>query len=223
MKCVVTAGPTFEPLDDVRRLTNFSTGRLGSELVNALATAGHEVILLIGQQATWRGERHAAKVESFSTTASLRDKLAALSGQGIHAVFHAAAVSDFAFGNVWLRQKDGTLQPLSAGKISTRQGNILAELVPTPKIIVSLRKWFPDAVLVGWKYEVDGNRENVYSLARQQMAECQTDACVANGPAYGTGFGIISAKQTTQHCADTAELFAALLSLLKIRLSGLNR
>ena len=32
MNCVVTAGPTYEPLDDVRRLTNFSTGKLGSQL-----------------------------------------------------------------------------------------------------------------------------------------------------------------------------------------------
>ena len=36
MNCLVTAGPTFEPLDDVRRLTNFSTGRLGTELANFL-------------------------------------------------------------------------------------------------------------------------------------------------------------------------------------------
>jgi len=37
MNCIVTAGPTYEPLDDVRRLTNFSTGRLGTELANFLA------------------------------------------------------------------------------------------------------------------------------------------------------------------------------------------
>jgi len=30
MNCIVTAGPAFVPLDDVRRLTNFSTGRLGN-------------------------------------------------------------------------------------------------------------------------------------------------------------------------------------------------
>ena len=36
MRCIVTAGPTYEPLDEVRRLTNFSTGRLGIELANFL-------------------------------------------------------------------------------------------------------------------------------------------------------------------------------------------
>ena len=57
MRCIVTAGPTYEPLDQVRRLTNHSTGRLGSELTNYLTQCGHEVTLLIGEQATWRGER----------------------------------------------------------------------------------------------------------------------------------------------------------------------
>ena len=48
MKCIVTAGPTYEELDDVRRLTNFSTGTLGTELANYLVDHGHEVELLRG-------------------------------------------------------------------------------------------------------------------------------------------------------------------------------
>nr|HPO44145.1 phosphopantothenoylcysteine decarboxylase [Verrucomicrobiota bacterium] len=72
MRCVVTAGPTFEPLDAVRRLTNFSTGRLGSELADFLAARGHDVTLLRGEQATWRGEVRARRVQTFTTTADLR-------------------------------------------------------------------------------------------------------------------------------------------------------
>ena len=49
MQCIVTAGPTFEPLDKVRRLTNFSTGRLGSELANFLAARGHETWAATGK------------------------------------------------------------------------------------------------------------------------------------------------------------------------------
>jgi len=55
MNCIVTAGPTYEPLDDVRRLTNFSTGRLGTELAGFLTAHGHQVTLLIGELATWGG------------------------------------------------------------------------------------------------------------------------------------------------------------------------
>ena len=98
MNCIVTAGPTYEPLDKVRRLTNLSTGRLGSELATFLSGKGHNVTLLIGQQATWHGERKAAAVETFTTTASLREKLGQRAGADVQAVFHAAAVSDFTFG-----------------------------------------------------------------------------------------------------------------------------
>src|ERR1700743_1364862 len=72
MNCLVTAGPTYEPLDDVRRLTNFSPGRLGSDPANRLAEHGHKVTLLLGEQATYRGETSADAVEMFSTTADLR-------------------------------------------------------------------------------------------------------------------------------------------------------
>ena len=213
MRCVVTAGPTYEPLDQVRRLTNFSTGRLGSELVNFLGARGHEVTLLLGQLATWRGERHAARVETFTTTADLGNRLRALVGTQVDAVFHAAAVSDFSFGKVWQRSPAGALSELKSGKLSTRQGNLLAELVPTQKIIAQLRDWFPQACLVGWKYEVDGDKDAVIASAKAQLAEFRTDACVANGPAYGEGFGVVSRVGESVHCPDMAALFRALEEL----------
>jgi phosphopantothenoylcysteine decarboxylase/phosphopantothenate--cysteine ligase len=210
MRCIVTAGPTYEPLDQVRRLTNFSTGRLGSELVNFLAARGHETALLIGQPATWRGERRAREVETFTTTDNLRDRLRALAAQPTDAVFHAAAVSDFTFGKIWLRSPEGKLEPVAAGKVSTRQGTLLAELLPTPKIIGELRQWYPRTRLVGWKYEVDGGCAEVLRLAEKQIAECLTDACVANGPAYGVGFGLVTSGGKHTHLADTKALFEAL-------------
>ena len=100
MNCIVTAGPTYEPLDDVRRLTNFSTGRLGTELANYLTARGHQVTLLIGESATWPGERRATIVKSFSSTRDLRAKLKSFSGKKVDAIFHAAAVSDFSFGQI---------------------------------------------------------------------------------------------------------------------------
>jgi phosphopantothenate---cysteine ligase (CTP) len=214
MRCVITAGPTFEPLDQVRRLTNLSTGRLGSELVNYLVSRGHEATLLIGQQATYRGERHASRVETFTTTQNLSDRLQAFATKGVDAVFHAAAVSDFTFGKLWFRQESGELEEVRAGKISTRQGNLLAELVPTPKIIARLREWFPKALLVGWKYEVDGDRNSMLRAAEKQLAECRTDFCVANGPAYGPGFGLVTATGKHEHLENGAALYLALEVLL---------
>ena len=214
MRCLVTAGPTYERLDDVRRLTNFSTGRLGVELAGQLTARGHEVVLLVGEQATWPGERRARDVQVFTTTQDLLERLSRLGGSDVGAVFHAAAVSDFKFGRVLERTATGELQALKEGKVSTRQGTLLAELVPTPKLIAHLRELFPNARLVGWKFEVDGDREAVLAKAHLQLAENRTDACVANGRAYGEGFGLVTAAGGCQHVAGRAELFVALEALL---------
>jgi len=214
MHCIVTAGPTYERLDNVRRLTNFSTGRLGTELANYLVARGHDVTLLIGEQATHCGERRAQKVKTFTTTANLREQLQALARQDVGAVFHAAAVSDFTFGKIWLRSPEGELTKIKSGKMSTSQGTLLAELVPTPKIIAELRGWFPKAQLVGWKYEVEGDRAAVVRAAEKQLAESSTDVCVANGPAYGRGFGLVMNGKPAAHLADSSALFEALEKLL---------
>ncbi len=214
MRCIVTAGPTYEPLDDVRRLTNFSTGRLGSELASFLTEQGHETTLLIGQLATYRATARAKSVQTFSTTLDLRDRLQTLGGDTPTAVFHAAAVSDFTFGKVWSRSAQGQLTELRSGKLSTREGTLLAELLPTKKIISELRAFFPNALLVGWKYEVDGDRDNVIHLAKKQIGDCRTDSCVANGPAYGPGFGLVQSLGCVHH-GQPVSLFAALEKLIQ--------
>lgn len=213
MNCIVTAGPTFEPLDDVRRLTNFSTGRLGTELANFLAARGHTVTLLLGAMATHAGERKVPTLKYFTSTADLRTKLKSLSGKKVDAIFHAAAVSDFAFGKVFAESKPGNFVALkTTKKISTRRGALLVELLPTPKIIAELRGWFRRATIVGWKYEADGDREATLRAARRQMTDCSTNACVANGPAYGRGFNLVTAKEQ-RHFRSMKELFSALEQL----------
>jgi phosphopantothenoylcysteine decarboxylase/phosphopantothenate--cysteine ligase len=210
MNCIITAGPTFEPLDDVRRLTNFSTGRLGAELAGYLTERGHQVTLLMGEQATYGGERKARRVQSFSTTTDLRDQLKLFANKKVQAIFHAAAVSDFTFGKLFTQDDSGKLTPLARSKkISTRSGSLFAELIPTPKIISGLRAWFPDTALIGWKFEANGQRKNAISSAVKQLADCQTDACVANGPAYGNGFALVT-PVGQKHFANKIRLFQEL-------------
>jgi phosphopantothenoylcysteine decarboxylase/phosphopantothenate--cysteine ligase len=218
MNSIVTAGPTFEPLDDVRRLTNFSTGRLGAELAGFLTARGHTVTLLIGESATWPGERRAQVVETFSTTRDLRTRLKSFARKRVDAIFHAAAVGDFSFGKMFTRDAHGQLTPFApAKKISTRGGGLVVELVPTPKIIAELRGWFPRACLTGWKFEADGGRPDALKAARKQISDCSTDACVANGPAYGSGYNLVTAK-AKRHFADRNKLFAALEKMSQSRM-----
>src|SRR5277367_5030696 len=214
MNCIVTAGPTYEALDDVRRLTNFSTGRLGTELANFLAARGHKIVLLIGETATYRGERLAQRVETFSTTADLCAKLKSFSGKKVDAIFHAAAVSDFAFGKIFAPDESGKMAEIKAGKkISTKLGKLFVELLPTPKILAELRSWFPKAKITGWKFETDGTRADTIAAARKQIEDCSTDLCVVNGPAYGDGFGLIARDSKEAHLPNPPVMFDVLEKL----------
>ena len=217
MHCIVTAGPTYEPIDQVRRLTNHSTGQLGTGLAKRLADDGHEVTLLRGRSATHTEMPEGIDLQKFTTTEDLTKKLERLARAEpvAGAVFHAAAVSDFAVGQIFRRADDGQLKPLNAGKLSTRDGDLLLELKPTPKIIASLREWFAEALLVGWKYEVDGARNSALDQGQTQISENQTNGCVVNGPAYGNGFCWLGSDDEVEHLADKTALFDKLAGLAK--------
>lgn len=180
---------------------------------------GHEVTLLIGEQATYLGPREATRVEVFSTTSDLHERLRELSKKPVAALFHAAAVSDFTFGKIWLRSTVGEVTEVKSGKISTRSGTLLAELLPTKKVIAELRGWFPQTKIVGWKYEVDGDRGSALEAARKQIEECHTDGCVVNGPAYGKDFGLLKSSGECIEIAATTELFRQLEDLTNKPLS----
>ena len=178
----------------MRRLTNFSTGRLGAELADFLTGHGHAVTLLRGVQATCQPAQQQARVEAFTTTADLRARLQAHARNGVDAVFHAAAVSDFTFGKVWHRSAAGELTEVKSGKISTRQGALLAGCCPPPRSSPNCAGGSPEALLAGWKYEVEGCRSGAIALAERQIRECRTEACVVNGKAYSEGFGLVARR-----------------------------
>ena len=175
MNCIVTAGPTYEPLDGVRRLTNFSTGRLGTELANFLAARGHKVTLLIGEHVhvsrrTARGAsgdflhhggRFARKAESGVSQARGRD----FSRGGGRAILRLEKFSR-------PTNPANSLNSRRAIKFPRGQSKLLVELVATPKIIAGLCGWFPQTRLFGWKFEADGARADAISAAKRQIAEC---------------------------------------------------
>jgi phosphopantothenoylcysteine synthetase/decarboxylase len=199
MNIIVTCGPSYEPIDEVRRITNFSTGELGSRLARALARAGHAVTCFKGVAATTKESAEPARVVAFTTNDDLAAQLRALPDRAeVGAVFHAAALADFKIE--WAR--DGQR------KISSRAGAVTLTLVPSSKVIRELRELFPQARLVGWKYELDGTREDALAKAKWQLADNRTDVCVINGIAYGRGFGVVTAGQPPVHLADTTALCA---------------
>lgn len=216
-KAIVTAGPAYEALDEVRRLTNHSTGRLGTELANHLERQNVEVTLLLGDGASWKGEVFARRLIAFTTADSLSKALRLLSQETFDAVYHAAAVSDFRFGKIWLHNSPKSVQAAAKGKLSTASGRFLAELILTPKILPFLRSMFPEAFLVGWKYEVEGTPQTAVEKSRQQLKTCRTNLSITNGPAYGNGFAVVDSDGSLVHAKSRESLYEILSSRLLAR------
>jgi phosphopantothenoylcysteine synthetase/decarboxylase len=214
MKVIVTAGPSYEPIDNVRRLTNFSTGELGVLLANQLAQAGFEVFCLRGVAATYAGALENCCHLPFSTNDDLLAQLTGLSrAHDIAAVFHAAALGDFKVKSV----EDAAGQRLDSPKIDSAGGALTIHLEPAPKVIGELRTLFPRATLVGWKYELKGTRQDALARASRQIKSNRTDACVLNGQAWGSGFALCTPPDLIHEFRDKAELARFLPGWLKDR------
>jgi phosphopantothenoylcysteine synthetase/decarboxylase len=216
MKVIVTTGPSFEPIDEVRRLTNFSTGELGVMLANRLAASGCQVFCLKGVGATYAGALHTPHHLPFTTNQDLQDQLVELSrSHSIQALFHVAALCDFK-----VKQVEGAHgQAQASAKIDSRVSGLTLQLEPAKKIISGLRALFPAAVLVWWKYELAGTREEALAKAWRQLQENRTDACVLNGRAYGPGFAFCTLPEQVHELRQKAEVADYLAKWLLARRS----
>ena len=199
MTILVTMGPTQEPLDAMRILSNRSTGELGTQLALTLTKVGHQVIALRGTGSTAKAsalQEAGVRIIRFTTTEELRKALEQTSQEAVQidVIFHAAAVSDFYFSDA------------PTGKIPTTDGPLTLSLKPTPKLLPLLRSWFPTARIIGWKFEAAGDKDSALAKAAAQIKKCSTDACVLNGPSYGEGFGILSKNGSLHHLSDRTKL-----------------
>ena len=196
MRIVITSGPSYEPIDQVRRLSNFSTGELGTLLSEGFAEAGHVVTCFRGIASTFTPPLWPVEVIPFSTNGDLEKGLKQIPArEEVAIVFHAAALCDFRVRDIVNEEGEA----LQGDKVSSRDGLLKLTLEPTPKLIASLRRMFPASILVGWKYELDGTTADILAKGKQQIDDCLTDACVLNGHAYGSGFGVLSRSGEQTH------------------------
>lgn len=157
---LITAGPTREPLDPVRFLSNRSSGKMGYALAEAAARRGARVILVSGPTALKPpGDVEAVQVE---TAAEMMHTVMARLGEAT-VVIKAAAVADY-------RPKNVASQKMKGKKA------FALDLEPNPDIAAEVSARRQDQVIIGFAAET----ENVLENARKKLAGKKLDAIVAN-------------------------------------------
>jgi phosphopantothenoylcysteine decarboxylase / phosphopantothenate---cysteine ligase len=159
---LITAGPTREPIDPVRYISNRSSGKMGYAIAEAALDAGHDVILISGP-VNLEPPRD-AKFISVSTSDEMFDAVHRHADESDVCVL-CAAVADY---------KPAQVSPV---KIKKRADGISIELVPTRDILQSLgRQQDRKFLLVGFAAETDRLEAN----AMQKLREKNCDIIVAN-------------------------------------------
>jgi phosphopantothenoylcysteine decarboxylase/phosphopantothenate--cysteine ligase len=158
---LVTAGPTEEPLDPVRYISNRSSGKMGYALAEAAAARGARVILISGpvHLAPPRG----LEVIAVRTAAEMRQKVFDnLAPATI--VVKAAAVADF------------HLSKVPDQKVKKTAARMSLELDPTPDILAELGRKKGDRLLIGFAAET----QNLHQEARRKLESKNCDMVVGN-------------------------------------------
>jgi phosphopantothenoylcysteine decarboxylase/phosphopantothenate--cysteine ligase len=169
---LVTAGPTREPLDPVRVLTNRSTGTMGHALARAAAERGGDVTLVTGP--TRLSPPNGMEVVNVESAEEMNEAVQARRDT-VDLVLMAAAVADYAPAEV------------SSTKRKKDDDGLVLHLRRTPDILKRLGKHKrPNQVLVGFAMETGDGLEN----ARRKLTEKNLDWIVLNDlTEEGAGFG----------------------------------
>lgn len=167
---LITAGPTQEPIDPVRYISNRSSGKMGYALAEAAAARGAKVILISGP-VTLPVPRDVHRI-SVHTAQEMRTQVFENLGPAT-IVIKCAAVSDFQVLHV------------AGQKIKKTSARLSLELDPTPDILSELGRKKGERLLIGFAAET----ENLEEEARRKLETKNCDMVVANlvgGP--GSGF-----------------------------------
>lgn len=163
-KILITTGGTIEKIDDIRYISNFSSGKMGIALAEDCLRRGADVLLLRAKNAVIPST--AISEELFTSS----DNLLALLQKHIKnfdILFHAAAVSDF------LIEKPFT------GKLKSNT-SINIVLKPRVKILDLIKRMNPRICLIAFKAEHKVSEDSLIQLSFTRLQQTNSDAIIAN-------------------------------------------
>jgi phosphopantothenoylcysteine decarboxylase/phosphopantothenate--cysteine ligase len=206
-RIVVTAGPTFEPIDPVRFLGNRSSGKMGFALAARAAARGASVHLIAGPVAL--STPPGVIRQDVESAEEMRDALATALGPdlgGADALVMAAAVADF------------RPAAFSAAKIKKAAGDLPGiQLAQNPDLLreIGAKRSGKRPVLVGFALET-GSDEQVLAYATKKLADKRVDVIVANAAHESLGqadnrVALVDANGASPFVAASKESVAELI------------
>lgn len=178
-KILITAGPTYQAIDPVRFIGNFSTGKMGIAIANEAVRQGAEVHLVLGPSAEKNIDNkiHLHRVVS----AQQMYEAAVAQFETCDMAILAAAVADY------------TPAEVAPQKIKKKGDELTLTLIPTIDILASLGKLKTTQKLIGFALETENEVEN----AQLKLQKKNLDAIVLNSLRdKGAGFGTDTNKIT---------------------------
>jgi phosphopantothenoylcysteine decarboxylase/phosphopantothenate--cysteine ligase len=179
-KAIVTAGPTYEPIDPVRFIGNHSSGKMGVAIALELANRGASVDLIAGP-GVQLPQHPGINIQSVSTAKQMFDACTSRF-QEVDLAVMSAAVADY------------TPETVAAEKIKKTTGGMDLKLTKTKDILKELGQMkSPKQVLVGFALETNNEKAN----ALQKLESKNADLIVLNSlQDQGAGFGLDTNKIT---------------------------
>jgi len=225
MKIIITAGGTSERIDDVRTITNSSTGRLGYAIGNAFVDKyGDElerIYYLHGTRAAYVEHEKVTPVMIGGVLDLQNELTRLLTEEKIDAVVHAMAVSDYIVNEVTTLDKiRGVEDPenaadLSGNKISSDIDDLVIHMKKSPKVINCIKKVSPETTLVGFKLLSGVPHEELIDVGYHLMQKNSCDFVLANdlqeiGKDFHKGYLIHPDKSydTMQNNKEIADMIA---------------
>jgi phosphopantothenate-cysteine ligase len=186
MKILITSGGTAEKIDNVRSITNSSTGRLGCAIAEAFAARvpDAQIFYVCGKSAA--RPRISGNIIEIDDTASLQAAITGLleGGSATGIIIHAMAVSDYRVKAI--STPDGLYQDME-GKISSDCDEIILHLEKTPKIIGMLRRLSQKSTIVGFKLLSNVPRGTLLDAGHALLTKNDCDFVLANDAAEIAG------------------------------------
>lgn len=204
---LVTAGDTYELVDDVRRITHMGTGRLGSLIADECIRRGMQVTYLCGERSQ-RPSLPAAQIVPITGVMELQNAMAELlERQTFDCVVHSMAVSDYTVAGVATQKtmaeetaknitEAGKTAPenvaalvesalaqsvhTASGKLSSELEDLVIFLTKAPKVISLVKQRQPNTILVGFKLLSNVEESELVAAAQHQIHNSDSDFVLAN-------------------------------------------